>query len=127
MIRIEPTEVAILEEESVLTVAFRCSGENQIDHVILSRDLCPTDQDRTLGLDRLYIEINDQNSGGYQQSSEVELSRNSVQIFPSTKGTGAQEGWSAIELTGPEIIRNKAAIETAVKRLKSASAEGPVG
>jgi len=61
---IDGQHVVINQDADVLTIAFANSPEPE-SYLLLQRSLVPTNQDKRLGLDRVYIELNEQIHSAY--------------------------------------------------------------
>jgi hypothetical protein len=96
---VEADTVEIWGEKRVMQLYFSNDQSQQPQYVVLSRDLRPSDQDRRLGLDKLYLEVNDQGVSGYDAVQDILLLPGKVSILLEPSSQIAIECGHRIDIT----------------------------
>ena len=81
-------------DEGCATVGFKAVTD---DYVLVNRDLDPTEQDASLGLDGIHLEVSDQGWSCYDGISRFTIYPEKIEIELNAKGaTATQQQWIEI-------------------------------
>ena len=94
-------------ENGVAVLGFADDELNTTRYVLLQRTLEPDQQDRSLGQDRVHIEVNDQSQSAYGDIEEAQLRTEGVTFrFDPTTAAKVSHGEAieiAFEVTAPKL------------------------
>ncbi|WP_242108923.1 Imm10 family immunity protein [Luteimonas aquatica] len=95
------------DSEHWVTLRFASDGsEDDVIHVVCGLDV--DEQDAALGMDRLYLERDDQSRGGYGGADAVEVAATSVRIHLNERGLRTLEFDESLDLHWTDTIEGKA-------------------
>ncbi len=66
---------------NLVTVGLADETSSPVQYVLISRDIAPAQQDRELGHDRIYVEVDGQAQAGYGMLDLVRLNNHQLTIF----------------------------------------------
>lgn len=69
----EGQHVFIQEENGVLIVSFANRADKPTEYLLLQHLLSPSEQDKRLGQDKVYVEVNDQRHSAYGGIKQIKL------------------------------------------------------
>ena len=76
-------EVSAEDDEDLFLVGFLKSADDPMEYVMFQRGKDVTEQDISLGLDGVYVEVDDQRYSTYGEIETCELQRGSIRILAS--------------------------------------------
>lgn len=76
----EAKGISISEEYGVIVVGLVDDESSPSQYVLLQRTLCPDEQDRELGHDRVHLQVNSESKSGYVDVEEAVLSRERLSL-----------------------------------------------
>lgn len=86
-------------QDDVAMLAFADDEFNTTQYVMLQKGLKPSQQDRTLGLDNLHIEVNSQDQSGYGSVETALLEKDRLVLNLDPKAAAAMSVDATIEIS----------------------------
>ncbi len=107
----------VSKDDDCLMVAFGEPEDGSDDYIILQ--LAPEfdAQDRALGMDGLYFELNDQSHSGYKIITRIEVTGSAVILEFSASKIGLPEDHSPLRILPSETAQEPADLHTALKTM----------
>lgn len=85
-------------EDNTATLGFADDPVEMEHYLLLVRELSPAAQDRALGMDRLYVELDSQANSSYGEIEEAELSEHAVRLRFDPATAGGIAGGEVVEI-----------------------------
>ncbi len=85
MLSINCKHLFIGEEDDILTIGFADKADEPTTYLLLQRSLLPSEQDKRLGQDKVYLELNEQIHSAYGGIKQVDLNDNRLLLVLDAK------------------------------------------
>ncbi len=95
MLSINCQHLFIGEDDDVLTIVFADKADEPTTYLLLQRSLLPSEQDKRLGQDKVYLELNEQIHSAYGGIKQVDLNDNRLRLVlddETADGLGTSTG-----------------------------------
>ena len=114
---IDGKHVIVQEDDAVLTVAFADRPDQPTTYLLLQRLISPTEQDKRLGHDKVYIELNEQSHSAYGGIKQVQLRNNRLLLRLDDKTASLLDADQDLEVELRSDAKEVANLHAQLKRL----------